>query len=82
MHSQLAQCRIGCTDSDTADTSPLGRAQDEKMQPSLVASGSVYHVVLDPSDYSKLIRLLFREPPEPDTLNIPMNDVVEPIGHF
>lgn len=31
-YSQLAECRIRCTDSDTADTSPLDCAQDEKMQ--------------------------------------------------
>ena len=48
----------------------------------LIVSDSDYRVVLDPSKYSKLIRLLLCEPPEPDALNCAMNHVVEPMGHF
>jgi len=48
----------------------------------LVASDSVYRVVLDPPDYSKFIRLLLCEPPEPDTLNGTINRVVKPMRHL
>ena len=79
---QLVECRIRSASGNTANTSTLDLARDEKMSCGPGAGDSVYHVVLDPSNYSKLIRLLFCEPPEPDTLNGTVNGVVEPMGHF
>lgn len=48
----------------------------------MVAGDGVYRVVLDPSNYSKLIRLPFREHPEPDTLNFTVDRVVKALRHF
>lgn len=45
-------------------------------------SNSVYRIVLDPPDYSKFIRLLFCESPEPNTLNCAVDNVVEAPRHF
>jgi hypothetical protein len=48
----------------------------------LIAGDGVYRVVLDPSNYSKLIRFPLREHPEPDTLNFTVDCVVKTQGHF
>ena len=85
--------RRGCThnwlsaESDVLIATPLTLPpwivlRMRRCRRSLVVSCSIYHIVLDPSDYSKLIRLLFRESSEPDTLNIPVDGVVKPMGHF
>jgi len=79
---QLVECRIRSASGNTANTSTLDWARDEKMSCGPGAGDSVYHVVLDPSNYSKFIRLLFCEPPEPDALNGTVNRVVKPMGHF
>lgn len=47
-----------------------------------IASDSVYRVVLDPSNDSKLIRLLLCEPSEPDALNLTVNCEAKTAGHF
>jgi hypothetical protein len=48
----------------------------------LVASNGVYRIVLYPSNYSKLVRLLLCKSPEPDALNHTVDRVVEALGHF
>lgn len=48
----------------------------------LIASDSIYLVVLDPSNYSKFIRLLLCEPPEPDALDLTMNSEAKSTGHI
>jgi len=82
IYLQLVECRIGDADGNTANTSSLDWARMRGRSCGLIASNRVYRVVLDPSKYSKLIRLLLCEPPEPDPLNRTMNRVVEPMGHF
>lgn len=48
----------------------------------LTLSNSIYHVVLDPSNYPKFVRLLFGETSEPDALNRAMNRIVKPTRHL
>ena len=48
----------------------------------LTSSDNVYHIVLNPSNYPKFVRLLLGETPEPDTLNRAMNRIVKATGHL
>ena len=82
IYLQLVEYGIGRADGDTAYASSLDLGRHEKMSSGLTSSDSVYHVVLDPSNYSELICLLLCETPEPDALNRAMNRVVKPTGHF